>query len=239
MSLASFARPVWRVVTRPVGTVRAVATAEPHVVVTYDDGPDPVATPLVLEKLAQHGATATFFVLMTRARRYPEMIREILAAGHEIGLHGVDHTRLTTLPVREVHRRTRDGKSELENLTGRPVRWFRAPYGALLPAHWTAVRRTGLMPVAWGPTPSDWVELPEEELAAEAMRGCAAGEILLAHDGMAGPGDGAPDGSAPAIDRGKLADLMLTGLADRGLQGRSLHDSLRHGRTRRWAWFIR
>lgn len=239
MSLTSLARPVWRVVTRPVGTVRAVATGAPHVVLTYDDGPDPVATPAVLEMLAKHNATATFFVLMTRARKYPSLVREVIDAGHEIALHGVDHTRLTTLALGEVRRRSRDGKAELEDLTGQRVRWFRAPYGALLPAHWTVVRSTGLMPVAWGPTPGDWRDLPESELAADAVGQSRAGEILLAHDGFAVAEDNAFDGPPPPIDRGKLTDLMLAGLASRGLAARSLGQSLRSGRARRWAWFIR
>jgi peptidoglycan/xylan/chitin deacetylase (PgdA/CDA1 family) len=240
ISLGSLARPVWRAVTRPVGTVRAVATDQPHLVLTYDDGPDPVATPGVLAALASFGATATFFVLVPRVRSNPGLAREILAAGHEIALHGVDHTRLTRLPARAVHRRCRDGRAELEDLIGRPVRWFRAPYGALLPRHWSAVRAAGLKPVAWGPTPADWrPSIVESELAAEAMHGSARGEILLAHDGFAGPEDGADDGPAPDIDRAKLASLMLEGFSQQGLRGRSLGDALAHGRTRSWAWFHR
>lgn len=235
----SLARPVWRAVTRPVGTVRAVATAAPQVVLTYDDGPDPGATPGVLTKLALYNATATFFVLVPRARRHRSLLGEIMAAGHEVALHGIDHTRLTRYSGREVLRRCRDGRAQLEDLTGRQIRWFRAPYGALLPQHWAAVRTAGLMPVAWGPTPGDWRDLPETTLAAEALSGCAQGEIILAHDGFAGPSDGADDGPAPPIDRPELADLILAGLAERGLAARSLGDTLQHGHTRRWAWFLR
>ena len=239
-SALSLARPFWRFVTRPVGTVRCVATARPHLVLTYDDGPDPAATPGVLASLAEFGATATFFVLVPRARAHRGLLEEILAAGHEIGLHGIDHTRLTRYSAYEVRRRSRDGRRELEDLIGRRVRWFRAPYGALLPPHWAAVRSAGLMPVGWGPTPSDWRSLPESQLAADALDGCTAGGIMLAHDGFAGPDDGVNDGPAPDIDRGKLASLMLAGLRDRELEGRSLGDSLAvGGRTRSWAWFHR
>jgi peptidoglycan/xylan/chitin deacetylase (PgdA/CDA1 family) len=59
---------------------RAVATGAPHLVLTYDDGPDPAATPAVLEMLAKHGASATFFVLMTRVRLYPSLVREVIHA---------------------------------------------------------------------------------------------------------------------------------------------------------------
>jgi len=239
-SAVLLARPVWRFVTRPVGTVRGVATSRPHLVLTYDDGPDPTATPGVLAALADFGATATFFVLVPRARANRGLLEEILAAGHEVALHGIDHTRLTGYSFPEVGRRTRDGRRELEDLIGRRVRWFRAPYGALLPQHWTAVRAAGLMPVGWGPTPGDWRSLPESQLAAEAVGGCSAGGILLAHDGFAGPSDGVDDGPPPDIDRGKLATLMLSGLRDRGLVGRSLGASVAEGgRIRSWAWFHR
>jgi peptidoglycan/xylan/chitin deacetylase (PgdA/CDA1 family) len=240
MDFGSLATPVYRWATRPVGTVRAVATADPRVVMTFDDGPDPVSTPRVLDALERHGAGATFFVLLTRVRRYPELIRSIVDAGHEVGLHGVDHTRLTSLAPREVGRRTAAGRSELEDAVQREVRWFRAPYGAMLPAHWMAVKRAGVEPVGWGPTPEDWRDLPEEHLAAEGMRGCERGSIILAHDATAGALDGVPDDPPPPdIDRGKLTDLMLTKLAERGLSSVTLGDALANTRPRRWGFFYK
>ncbi|MFC0506200.1 polysaccharide deacetylase family protein [Micromonospora costi] len=225
--------------TSPVGTVRRVDTAQPEIVLTYDDGPDPVGTPAVLRALADFGATATFFVLVKRVRRHPSLLDEILAAGHEVALHGFDHTRLTRLGPEEAGRRTRDARAELEQRTGRPVTWFRAPYGALLPRHWVEIRRAGLTPVAWGPTVGDWRELPEPVLAEDGLRQAGPGEIVLCHDGFAGEADGGEPGRAPTFDRGRLAALLLSGLRDRGLAGRALGVVARHGRVRRWAWFKR
>jgi peptidoglycan/xylan/chitin deacetylase (PgdA/CDA1 family) len=102
---------------------------ERPVVLTYDDGPEPGGTDAVLKVLAGHGVTATFFVLLSRTRRYPGLLSEVLAAGHEIGLHGVDHQRLTTLDPAHVAQRTADARHELEDTIGREVRWFRPPYG--------------------------------------------------------------------------------------------------------------
>ncbi|NUT33972.1 MAG: polysaccharide deacetylase family protein [Hamadaea sp.] len=240
VSLTSLVAPVYRWATQPVGTVRAVRTAQPRVVLTFDDGPDPEHTPRVLDALERHGATATFFVLMTRVRRHPDLVRDLLDRGHEIGLHGLDHTRLTRLSPTEAGRRTAQGRDELQQHIQREVRWFRAPYGALLPGHWRAVRRTGLTPVNWGPTPADWRELPEEQLAADGMRGCERGSIMLAHDATAGADDGVPDDPPPpAIDRGKLTDLLLEGIAARGWSSRTLGEVLADGHARRWGWFYR
>jgi peptidoglycan/xylan/chitin deacetylase (PgdA/CDA1 family) len=233
------ARAAFRRFTWPVGSLRAVRTDAPHIVLTYDDGPDVSGTEAVLGALAEYGASATFFVLVGRAGRHRGLLREIVGAGHEVGLHGIDHVRLTNLSAAEVFRRTREGRARLEDLLGDPVRWFRPPYGAQLPRTWLAIRRAGLVPVLWGPTPGDWLHLPERELAANALVGSGPGQIVLAHDGHPGPDEGVDHGPAPPIDRHLLTRLMLDQFGERGLVGRSLSDALADGTQARWAWFLR
>src|SRR5215210_9112284 len=106
----------------PLSSVACVATEERVIALTYDDGPDPERTPGVLDALAEAGARATFFTLVDRAADYPDLIRRVAADGHEIGLHGEDHTRLTNLTFREALRRIRRGKRRLEELIGQPVK---------------------------------------------------------------------------------------------------------------------
>ena len=65
-----------------------------HVALTFDDGPDPVATPLFLDVLAERRVTATFFLLGSMAERSPGLVREMSAAGHEIAVHGWHHRSL-------------------------------------------------------------------------------------------------------------------------------------------------
>src|ERR1700743_2447553 len=93
----------------PVGSVRSVRPRRDLAVLTYDDGPQPGGTDRVLAALADAGSTATFFILVGRARRHPGLLADVVAAGHEIALHGVDHVRLTTLSPGVVRKRTRDG----------------------------------------------------------------------------------------------------------------------------------
>ncbi|MGY1854929.1 polysaccharide deacetylase family protein [Modestobacter sp. SYSU DS0290] len=213
----------------PAGSVVGVRTAAPHVVLTFDDGPEPGGTDRVLAALAQHGATATFFVLLTRVARHGGLLDEVVAAGHEIGLHGVDHRPLPDFRATEVARRTRAGRAALEDRTGRAVRWFRPPYGRQTPQSWLAVRSAGLVPVMWGATTWDWRDVPQEERVAKALSGSTAGAVLLAHDGIAGPDDGVDDGPPPVVDRGDLVDRVLRGLAQRSLSARSLGDALASG----------
>lgn len=117
-------------VAEPVGSsVIAVRPAAGSVVLTYDDGPTPGVTDRLLPVLAEASATATFFVLLTRVRSRVGLLRETLAAGHEVGLHGPDHRRLTTLPPETLATRFRDAKAELEDVMGAEVRWSRPPDG--------------------------------------------------------------------------------------------------------------
>ncbi|HEX5117382.1 MAG TPA: polysaccharide deacetylase family protein [Pseudonocardiaceae bacterium] len=220
--------------TAPVGSVRSVRWD--GVVLTYDDGPQPGGTDKVLAALAEYGSTATFFLLVGRARRHPALLREIVDAGHEIALHGVDHVRLTTLSPAVVRRRTRDGRRELEDLAGRPVRWFRPPYGAQHPSTWAAIRSVGLESVVWSSDVADWQDDPVDAIAARSAA-VGTGSVLLMHDGYADSFDGVDDGPAPGFDRGDLSRRVLGSLGERGLATSSLRDALAAGSAVRGAWF--
>lgn len=232
-----------RAVRRGVGTVLgsavSVRTAAPRVVLTFDDGPEPGGTDRVLSALADAGATATFFVLLSRVRRFPALCAEVVAAGHEIALHGEDHRALPTLPAEEVDRRLRGGRAELEDVTGQRVRWCRPPYGRQTVRNWRSATDAGLLPVLWGPTTWDWRDIPQSERIAKAAEGVRPGAIVLAHDGFAGPEDGAFDGPAPQLDRGELIRAVLAGYAGLGLTATSLGDALAEGELVRESWFAR
>jgi peptidoglycan/xylan/chitin deacetylase (PgdA/CDA1 family) len=222
-----------------IGAVVSVRTDSPHVVLTYDDGPEPGGTEQILEVLAERGVRATFFVLLTRVRLYPNLLDEVVAAGHEIGLHGVDHRRLTSLRAAEVRGRMRIGKAELEDRCGRPVRWMRPPYGAQTPSICLAIRRAGMTPVLWGPSSWDWKPTTQEIRLTRIREGAGKGSILLYHDGFADARDGVTDGSPPGVDRRELATRSLDTLAELGLNAGSLGAALDAGSVVREARFRR
>ncbi len=205
------------------------STTSRYVALTFDDGPDPNQTPVVLKSLATYGATATFFVLLTRVRKYPDIVRALLDGGHEVGLHGPDHADLTRIPPADVLRRTCDAKEELEEFTGQPVRWFRAPYGRLSPSSIRAVNQAGLTSVLWSATALDWLSVSEDERRA-ALGEVRAGTVLLAHDGFAGPEDGADAATPPMPERVAWIEQFLGDSAELGLVGRSLSRALETGR---------
>ena len=234
---AAARRTVRRGVGRVAGSGVSVRTDQPDVVLTFDDGPEPGGTDRVLEALDGAGATATFFVLLTRVRRYPALLDEVIAAGHEVALHGVDHRALPTLPPGEVAGLLRGGRAELEDAAGREVRWYRPPYGRQTFRNWRSITSAGLVPVLWGPTTWDWKHVTDAERLDKAQRGVAPGSIVLAHDGFAAAEDGACDGPPPALDRGDLISAVLDGYAGRGLTARSLEQALPGGQLIRETWF--
>ncbi len=212
-------------------------TASPDVVLTFDDGPDPEQTPEILDILDEASWSATFFVLLTRARRNPELVRAVVSRGHEVGLHGVDHQPLTRFSFREALWRTADARAELSKLTGSPVFWFRPPYGAQTPISWLAVRRAGLTPVFWSGTSWDWKDVPPAERVAMAVEGAEPGRILLAHDGIAGPGDGSDDYPPALEDRAAALRTMQERYAELGMSCTSLGVAAGHGPLRRTVEF--
>jgi peptidoglycan/xylan/chitin deacetylase (PgdA/CDA1 family) len=203
----------------PLSSVACVATEERVIALTYDDGPDPERTPGVLDALAESGAAATFFVLVDRAEQHPDLIRRIAADGHEIGLHGEDHTRLTTLPAWQALRRIRRGKCRLEELTGQPVKLFRPAYGAQTLVQAVGTRASGLEVVLWTAWARDWEEALTADVAARAFSALHTGGFLLLHDSM---GDASGQDSGPTFDRGEvtrrlLADMKRTGWTSEGV----------------------
>lgn len=217
----------------PLGSLKGVRTADRVVALTYDDGPDPDGTPAVLEALANLRIQATFFVLVERAEAHPDLLRRVLAEGHEVALHGIDHSRLTEQP--DVPALLVDGKRRLEAVAGREITLFRPAYGSQSLATFTATRRAGLLPVVWGPTVEDWVDGTATEVAARALPALHEGAIVLLHDGFEVPeGDTTP---RPTFDRGDVTRALVAALRADGYQPMSVGRLLTHGRPWRTAWF--
>lgn len=224
--------------TEPEGnSIVGLELPSDSVVLTYDDGPTPGVTDELLSVLADADATATFFVLLTRARTRRGLLQELVAAGHEIGLHGADHRKLTTLSPETLPGVLRDARSELEDLTSLRVRWFRPPYGAQDAATWRSVREADLTPVLWSLDCRDWMALAFEEHLNELRNRPLAGSIILLHDGFADAGDGVDDGPPPVLDRPALTSAIIREIHVAGLEPQSLGRALETTDPRWRPWF--
>ena len=119
-----------------------------HVALTFDDGPDPVSTPYFVDALAAAEVRATFFVVGERLHRHRWLGRLLASAGHELAVHGWRHTPL--VPGRAARRGLYRTVNLITDVTGMPPRWFRPPYGVVLPGSLRLVRAVGLEPVLCG-----------------------------------------------------------------------------------------
>lgn len=188
----------------------------PALALTFDDGPDPEGTPAVLGALAEQRIHGTFFFLTERARRFPELVREVGQAGHEIGLHGDVHEAMDRVPARALLDRLNRAKDELSTLTGLPVTFHRPPFGRLSLTALRASSRAGLVVAMWSHDPRDWEDQSDQQLLS-AMAGCVEpGAIVLLHDGAC-QGQGNRTARAlrehlPSISGAGLSAVTLTGL---------------------------
>jgi len=101
-----------------------------YVALTFDDGPHPKVTPSILDTLKKHDAKATFFMLGSQVKYYPELANKVGEAGHEIGNHTMNHSDLTTLGLNQIEEEIKQASNIIETATGRTPKLLRPPYGA-------------------------------------------------------------------------------------------------------------
>ena len=159
------------------------ADGRPRVSLTFDDGPNPVATPRILDALAAAEARATFFVLGRHAERWPELVARAAREGHQIGNHGYHHRKLHDRGPRFVRRDLTMGRAAIEDAGGGTPAFFRAPHGFRSPWVSSIAASLGERIVGW--TLGVWdTALPgADEIARRTVSGARPRSIVLLHDG--------------------------------------------------------
>jgi peptidoglycan-N-acetylglucosamine deacetylase len=167
---------------------------------TFDDGPDPRHTPQISSLLAERGHRATFFVLGRQAERHPELVAKLVADGHEVGNHGLDHRLLALSPPSEIRAQIVATEAAVERATGQPpAPVFRAPHGARSPWLARTVGGLGYRLCAWDGHVFDTSEPGADAIAARVEGLLEPGRVVLLHDG---------DGS----DRGRSREQTVQAL---------------------------
>lgn len=193
-----------------------------HVALTFDDGPDPQSTPAFLEALDRLGWKATFFLLGSQVARDPGLAAEVVARGHELGVHGFQHSNHLRRSLRWTTDDLRRAVETIGQATGVAPGWFRPPYGALAASSLVAAHRAGLPTVLWTTWGRDWrAEATPDTVLADLATTWYRGATVLLHDSdvTSAPGSWrAALGALPTLaERWAAAGVAVGPLADHGL----------------------
>jgi len=169
---------------------------------TFDDGPDPLGTPAVLDALALAGATATFFLVGEQVERYPSVAAEIVGAGHEIALHGYRHLLQLRRSPRALALDLDRSLEAVGTATGLEPTLFRPPYGVFSAVGLELVRRRRWRPLLWSKWGCDWrASATAASVARLATRDLRSGDVVLLHDADHYSSPGSWRATAGAIPR--------------------------------------
>jgi peptidoglycan/xylan/chitin deacetylase (PgdA/CDA1 family) len=153
------------------------------ILLSFDDGPHPQGTPAVLAELDRAGAPAVFFVSGEQARRYPTLVREIAAAGHELALNGYRHQSRRQARPRLLAEDTLRAVDAVSCLVGTVPRLYRPPNGVFTLWGLRLIRSLGLQPLLWSKWGRDWERsATASTIVRRATAGIRAGDVVLLHD---------------------------------------------------------
>jgi peptidoglycan/xylan/chitin deacetylase (PgdA/CDA1 family) len=171
-----------------------------RVALTFDDGPHAEGTPAMLEELARRDASATFFLVGEQVVQRPALAREIVAAGHEVAVHGYRHTLLLRRRVRELAEDLDRAVAAIADATGVEPALYRPPYGVFSSGGLAHVRARGWRPLLWSTWGRDWERrATAQSIAGRATKGLRAGDVVLLHDSDAYSSDGSWRRTAAAL----------------------------------------
>lgn len=153
---------------------------------TFDDGPDPRNTPIILEILKKHGVKATFFVIGKKAAEAPDLVRKIVADGHQVGNHTFSHSYSISLWFPDwINDDIEKCQQLVRDITGATPRYFRPPVGITSPLYHFPIWKSKLRVVGWSLRSYDTLAKNRENLIQKLLSKIDKGDIVLLHDDRA------------------------------------------------------
>lgn len=149
------------------------------VAITFDDGPHPVYTELILEELKDRGVKASFFIIGKNAEEHPDIVKRIYDEGHVIGNHTYSHLRLTALNEESYVEELRETSNLIKEITGQETIFVRPPYG-----EWDKKfeKELKMFPVLWTVDPLDWSGTDASFIVEHVVGKVKDNDIILLHD---------------------------------------------------------
>jgi len=155
--------------------------AREEIALTFDDGPDPVYTPRLLDLLRRYGAKATFFVVGVHAERHPELLKRMAEEGHAIGIHNYVHKTNWLMRPGTVKKQIRRTSEIIEQATGVKPIYYRPPWGIVNLFDFANLGYLKI--ILWSAMFGDWRKrVGAERLTARMLKKLRPGEVLLLHD---------------------------------------------------------
>jgi peptidoglycan-N-acetylglucosamine deacetylase len=173
--------PGW---SKPVNdTYTRVSTGRKVVAITFDDGPHPENTPRLLDMLKERRIKATFYVVGNMVKYSPQLIRRMIAEGHEIGNHTVTHGNLARMSDDALRKELQAAHDQIIAETGVTPRTMRPPGGAIKKSQKELMlREFGYPTILWSVDPEDWKRPGPAVVTSRLVNGASPGGILLVHD---------------------------------------------------------
>ncbi len=159
-------------------------TTLPLIAITFDDGPDPVLTPRLLDLLKERHIHATFFLVGKNAAAFPEVVRRIVEEGHEVGNHSWSHPLFTQLGQESVESQLRRTHDAIVKACGTAPLLYRPPYGSVRLSQRTRIEKTfGYPAILWDVDPQDWQHPRNAQKVYDRIHSqTRPGSIILCHD---------------------------------------------------------
>jgi peptidoglycan/xylan/chitin deacetylase (PgdA/CDA1 family) len=211
------------------GAITHVETNKIVAAFTFDDGPDPVATPQILSILKKYNAKATFFLIGESVERYPDLLQQIAEEGHAIGNHSWDHS---SFPILNSIQRRRQMRSWQRVVAPYGSKILRQPYGHQDLNSWLDAISLGYKIVMWNVVGNDWDGRNAESISARIVEKIKPGSIVLLHDGLF---DGIKDACFDRKPTILALDLVLRKLSST-FQFLTVPELLKIGRPRKEQW---
>jgi len=156
---------------------------QPYIAMTFDDGPSAENTPRLLEMLKQRNIKATFFLIGQNVASNPDLVRRILAEGHEIGNHSWTHPQLSKLSDQRVSSEITKTQDAIKDASGFTPTLLRPPYGAITPRQREWIENQfGLSIILWSVDPFDWKRPGASVITQRILTETRSGAIILSHD---------------------------------------------------------
>ena len=153
-----------------------------EIALSFDDGPHPRLTPVILSILEEYGIKATFFMVGENVGYYPDAARAVAEAGHEIGNHTFSHRKFNRMSEHEMLDEIHACEQAISGVTATPAHFIRPPEGQMNEAMRRVIGTLDYRIILWDVDTRDWAHTPPAEISRHILDTVQAGDIILMHD---------------------------------------------------------